>query len=265
MALLHIDFFSRCLMRTVPVTAIIPADAARFDEEVPSCPDKPFKTMYLLHGLYGNNTDWLCMGNVYSAAMERKLAVIMPAAENRWYVDCEASGERYGGFVGEELVKLTRGIFRLSERREDTFIAGLSMGGYGAFRNGIKYGETFGKAASLSGAFITGEIQDADSSDSDITKTRGYYETVFGDLERLSGSDKDCEALYQKKKSEDALLPKLYMACGTEDFLYKENIQTRDILLKNGAPLIYEEGSGEHSFDFWSRYITRVMDWALED
>ena len=82
------------------------------------------------------------------------LAVIMPSGENRFYLDDEKSGELYGEFIGKELVEFTRKLFPLSDKREDTFIAGLSMGGYGAIRNGLKYAENFGCVIGLSAALV---------------------------------------------------------------------------------------------------------------
>ena len=148
MAIIEVNFISQCLMRTVTFNAIIPAD--KFGPQA-AAQQKPFKTLYLLHGIQA----W---------AEANDLAVIMPSGENRFYLDDEKSGERYGEFIGRELVEFTRKLFPLSDRREDTFIAGLSMGGYGALRNGLKYAETFGCVAGLSSALIYAGLKDSDNS-----------------------------------------------------------------------------------------------------
>lgn len=261
MALIRMDLFSKCLMRTVPVTAVVPVDNVRYEGEPVRPADRPYKTLYLLNGLYGSNIDWVCATGVMMWAQERSLAVIMPAGENRFYVDCAATGEAYGRFIGEELVEQTRRLFHLSREREDTYIAGLSMGGYGAVRNGLKYGETFGYAAGLSSAFLADRIPLLDNSSADYTQRRAYCEAVFGDLDRLAGSDADCEALYRRRKEEGLPIPKLYLACGTEDFLIEPNRKYRDFLREQGADLCWEEGPGVHDFDFWGRYLQRVLDW----
>ena len=126
MALVQVDFFSEKLMRTVTINAIIPVDKKL------NQPNKKFKTLYLLHGIFGNYTDWVCGTRIQRWAQDHDLAVIMPSGENKFYVDNENSHEYYSQFIGEELVSITRAMFPLSQRREDTFIAGLSMGGYGA-------------------------------------------------------------------------------------------------------------------------------------
>lgn len=255
MALLQADFFSNCLMRTVPIRVILPAEGREYGEE------KPFKTLYLLHGIVGNDTDWIVGTRIARWAEERNLAVVMPAGENHFYVDCEATGEKYGEFIGKELVEMTRKMFPLSRKREDTFIGGLSMGGYGALRNGLKYWETFSYVAALSGALILEQALNSDDSSKDFTRTRRYYTAVFGDLDKLEGSDKDCEALVRRRKAEDADLPKLYLCCGTEDFLLKQNREFCAFLEKEGVPFTYEEGEGGHNWDFWDRFIQRVLKW----
>ncbi|MBC5581725.1 acetylesterase [Anaerofilum sp. BX8] len=260
MALLRIELFSKALMRTVPVTAVVPVDNVRYDGDPVRPADKPYKTLYLLNGIYGNNMDWICASGVMMWAQERSLAVIMPAGENHFYVDCAATGEGYGRFVGEELVEQTRRLFHLSREREDTYIAGLSMGGYGAIRNGLKYSETFGYAAGLSSGLIQDRMMAADDSSSDYTQRRSYYQAIFGDLDRLAGSDKDCEALYLRAR-QAGVVPRLYLACGTEDFLIEPNRRYRDFLQAQGADLTYEEGPGIHDFNFWSEYLQHVLNW----
>lgn len=261
MALIHIDLFSKSLMRTVPITAVIPVDNVRYEGDPVRPADKPYKTLYLLNGIYGNNIDWVCASNIMKLAQDRSLAVIMPAGENHFYVDCAATGEGYGRFVGEELVEQTRRLFHLSRKREDTYIAGLSMGGYGAIRTGLLWGDTFGYAAGLSCAFVKDRILASDNSSADYTQRRHYYEAIFGDLDKLVGSDMDCEALYLKKKAQKEAIPNLYIACGTEDFLIEPNRAYRDFLREQGAELTYEEGPGIHDYSFWNEYITHVLEW----
>lgn len=258
MALLHIDIFSKCLMRVVPVTAIVPVDNVRYDTETVRPVDKPYKTLYLLNGIYGGNMDWVSASNVALWAQEHSLVVIMPAGENHFYVDCAASGEAFGRFLGEELVEQTRRLFPLSRKREDTYIAGLSMGGYGALRNGLKYHETFGYAAGLSSAFIHDTMMLSDNTNTDYTRNRRYYESIFGPLGEFDGSENDCRELYRRAGT---AAPKLYMACGTEDFLLQPNREYSDFLRGHSADLLYEEGAGGHDFDFWNTYLRRVMDW----
>ncbi len=154
MALLQVNYVSKALFRSVPLNVVLPTDKIldfeSFDYAMK--PGQKFKTLYLLHGLIGNYTDWISGSRIQRWAEERNLAVVMPSGDNAFYVDNIHGGDRYGEFIGKELVEMTRLMFPLSDKREDTFIAGLSMGGYGAIRNAIKYSDTFSCVAGLSSA-----------------------------------------------------------------------------------------------------------------
>lgn len=259
MAIIEVNFISKCLMRTVTFNAIIPVD--KFGPQAENAEQKPLKTLYLLHGIFGNYTDWVNGTRIQTWAEANDLAVIMPSGENHFYLDDEKSGELYGEFIGKELVEFTRKLFPLSDKREDTFIAGLSMGGYGAIRNGLKYAENFGCVIGLSAALVHDTWKDADNSAPIFTFRRNYYEAVFGEYDKVKGSDKDPKALLLKLKEEGRPVPKMYLCCGTEDGLVTANRDFRDFLNENGVDLTYVEGPGKHDWVFWDTYIKKVLDW----
>ncbi len=259
MAIIEVNFISKCLMRTVTFNAIIPVD--KFGPQAEDAEQKPLKTLYLLHGIFGNYTDWVNGTRIQAWAEANDLAVIMPSGENRFYLDDEKSGELYGEFIGKELVEFTRKLFPLSDKREDTFIAGLSMGGYGAIRNGLKYAENFSCVIGLSAALVHDTWKDADNSAPIFTFRRNYYEAVFGEYDKVKGSDKDPKALLLKLKEEGRPVPKMYLCCGTEDGLVTANRDFRDFLNENGVDLTYVEGPGKHDWVFWDTYIKKVLDW----
>lgn len=259
MAIIEVNFISKCLMRTVTFNAIIPVD--KFGPQAENAEQKPLKTLYLLHGIFGNYTDWVNGTRIQAWAEANDLAVIMPSGENRFYLDDEKSGELYGEFIGKELVEFTRKLFPLSDKREDTFIAGLSMGGYGAIRNGLKYAENFGCVIGLSAALVHDTWKDADNSAPIFTFRRSYYEAIFGEYDKVKGSDKDPKALLLKLKEEGRPVPKMYLCCGTEDDLVTANRDFRDFLNENGVDLTYVEGPGKHDWVFWDTYIKKVLDW----
>lgn len=259
MAIIEVNFISKCLMRTVTFNAIIPVD--KFGPQAENAEQKPLKTLYLLHGIFGNYTDWVNGTRIQALAEANDLAVIMPSGENRFYLDDEKNGELYGEFIGKELVEFTRKLFPLSDKREDTFIAGLSMGGYGAIRNGLKYAENFGCVIGLSAALVHDTWKDADNSAPIFTFRRNYYEAIFGEYDKVKGSDKDPKALLLKLKEEGRPVPKMYLCCGTEDGLITANRDFRDFLNENGVDLTYVEGPGKHDWVFWDTYIKKVLDW----
>ncbi len=259
MAIIEVNFISKYLMRVVTFNAIIPVD--KFGPQAENAEQKPLKTLYLLHGIFGNYTDWVNGTRIQAWAEANDLAVIMPSGENRFYLDDEKSGELYGEFIGKELVEFTRKLFPLSDKREDTFIAGLSMGGYGAIRNGLKYAENFGCVIGLSAALVHDTWKDADNSAPIFTFRRNYYEAIFGEYDKVKGSDKDPKALLLKLKEEGRPVPKMYLCCGTEDGLVTANRDFRDFLNENGVDLTYVEGPGKHDWVFWDTYIKKVLDW----
>lgn len=259
MAQLKVDFMSKILMRTVSINVILPVDNILLGKEEEKI--KPFKTLYLLHGIFGNNSDWISGTRIQAWAQEKNVAVVMPSGENKFYINNEYTCERFSDFIGIELVEMTRKMFNLSNKREDTFIAGLSMGGYGAIINGLKFNNTFGYIAGLSSGLILDEV--IYGTEDGITAMMGgrqYYTGVFGDISKIKGSDKDYEAL-AKRLSGSESTPKMYLCCGTEDFLIDVNRKFRDLLIENGFDVTYVEGPGKHDWYFWDEYILKVLNW----
>lgn len=150
-------------------------------------------------------------------------------------------------------------MFPLSNKREDTYICGLSMGGYGAIVNGLKYYNTFGYIAGLSSALMLDDWINCKPPIINGIDPLAYYQSVFGDISLIKGSDKDYYDLIDRLDIND--IPKMYMAIGNDDFLSEVNREYRDYLLAKGVDLTYEEGPGNHEWDFWDRYIVRVLDW----
>lgn len=264
MALLQVNLISKSLMRAVPIQVILPVDKLVFPG-MPVREDKPFKTLYLLHGIIGNYMDWVSGTRIQRWAEENNLAVVMPSGDNAFYVDQPASNNFYGEFIGKELVEITRKMFPLSCKREDTFIAGLSMGGFGAIRNGLKYHETFGYIAGLSSALILEQMLNM-TYDAPFIQNRAYAESCFGNLNEAIAGDKNPEVLVKiirekMLQDQDLNFPKMYLACGTEDFLIDNNRNFRDFLIANDVDLTYVEGPGTHDWEFWDTYIKKVLDW----
>jgi len=251
MALLNVTFTSAALRRSVPMQVILPVDGMK------PLSDRPFKTLYLLHGLLGSCNDWINGTRIKRWAESKNLCVIMPSGDNSYYIPQQNRFNDYGKFIGEELVSLTRRMFPLSHRREDTFIAGLSMGGFGAIRNGVKYHETFGYIAGLSSS-----VQFFEGPKRDVLDNLFDAESCFGDLKLAAKSDKNPRVLIEQLAArKDVQLPKIYLACGTEDSLLPCNRIYRDMFQKNGYDLTYEEFPGDHNWDFWDMTIERVLNW----
>ena len=260
MAFIQMNLLSKTLMRTVPVNVILPVDKMVFPG-MPVREDKPYKTLYLLHGVFGNYTDWVCGSRIQRFAEENDLVVIMPSGDNAFYVDQPAGNNFYGEFIGKELVEVTRKMFPLSRKREDTFIGGLSMGGFGALRNGLKYSDTFGCIISLSGALHLEEMASRTKDAPFFLESRSYAEACFGDLAKVLDSDKNPRWLVKELKKAGKELPKIYMACGDQDHLLPVNKDMAAFLKEQGAEVTFEIGPGNHEWDFWDAYIKKAIDW----
>ena len=251
MALIHVNFFSETLRMCVVMDAIIPQIVKTPTQVGGVAKSKPpYKTLYLLHGASEDHSIWQRYTSIERYAYELGLAVIMPTTHMGWYTDMH-QGLKWWTFISRELPEICRQFFPLSDSREDTFAAGLSMGGYGAAKLGLGMGETFSHVAPLSGAL------DVAALTADPSYGLG---PVFGPAEHISGGENDLFALAEKRKY-TGNMPRVYQWCGTEDFLYEHNTRFRDHLLKLGYDLTYEEGSGDHQWKYWDDVIKRVLDW----
>ena len=145
MVLFRGDIKCKSLQRRTSISVILPADNIHFLQDTEEIVPQPYRTLYLLHGLYGSDDIFLANTSIQKFAEDHGIAIVIPCGENSFYVDNKKAHAYYGEYVGQELLDITRNIFPLSDKREDTFIAGFSMGGYGAIRNGLKYHENFSK------------------------------------------------------------------------------------------------------------------------
>ncbi len=248
MAFLQCDFFSSVLSLSTSLNVILPlGDSVT----------RPYRTLYLLHGLSDDHTIWARRTSIERYAEAHGVAVIMPAVGRSFYVDM-ARGLRYGTFVEQELPSVCRSLFPLSPLREDTFVAGLSMGGYGAFRLALRRPDLFCAAGSFSGATDIAQI--GQGSDEQM---RAEWTWMFGDLGRITGSDFDLFHLASQLPRERRRQLRLYQCCGTEDFLYEGNVRFRDHARSLGLDLTYDEGPGTHEWGYWDRKVREFLDWLL--
>lgn len=263
MAVIQASVYSKTLKRVVPFNALVPLDLI----EIPGVfelPKGPMKALYFLHGYSGNHNDILIGTNMHELSLKYNLAVFMPSGENSFYLDDPERDILYAEFVGNELLEITRKFFPLSAKREDTFIGGFSMGGYGAVRNGLKYSANFSRILAFSAALITYNLVTMPPGFNDGIAPYSYYDKVFGPLDKLLGSDKDPEALIKKIKTAAAPIPTIYMACGEEDFLLELNRKFHAFLESEKIDHIYQETPGAHDWAFINANIENAIKWAVQ-
>ncbi|MBQ9326109.1 MAG: esterase family protein [Clostridia bacterium] len=252
MAFSQVQFFSRALNVASTVNVILPEPdmgigitAAR-DERLP-------QVLYLLHGYSDDHSIWMRRTSIERYAASHNLCVIMPAVNHSFYTN-EAHGEKYWDYVSEELPRIMHTFFRLSEAREDTFVAGLSMGGYGAMKLALTHPERFAAAGSFSGAvdMVTAHKTREDRQDT-------YY-NIFGDLETLKNTEHDLFYLL-KKAAKAPEKPKLYVSCGTKDFLYKAHQKFVKAIEKTDFALTHAEVPDRtHEWALWDSEIARFLE-----
>ncbi|MBQ7500219.1 MAG: esterase family protein [Clostridia bacterium] len=210
------------------------------------------KCLYLLHGLSDNESAWLRWSSIERYAERYGIAVVMPNADKSFYCDMK-HGDKYYEYVAHELPEIIEYMFPVSPEREDRYAAGLSMGGYGAFKLALREPERYAAASALS---PVGDIQSFIRSEF----AGIHYEYIFGDDRTVPDND-DLLKLAEKN---NGLRPKLYLAMGTEDGLYDHCLPLRDKLNELGYDLTCFEGPGNHNWEFWDEHIEKTLKWMLE-
>ena len=266
MALIRVNFMAKSLHRTVSALVVLPTDKISFGPQKVSRPKK-YKTLYLFHGIFGSEVDWISGTRIQRWAEEKDLAVVMPAGENSFYTDHSWNSEYYSEFIAKDLVEFTRASFPLSDKKEDTFIGGLSMGGYGALYNGLKYHDTFGAIVALSAGLIVNEdMPKSVQNPVFFPDEDGYKHMVFGaDLNSTLTSEINPKVLIAKLVSQKVALPKLYFAIGEDDHLLAANQDYAKLLDELGIEYTFVVDHGAHEWDFWDRHIKLALDWLPLD
>ena len=261
MALLSVQLYSGALAMSTTVQVILP-DRHRAPELNGSIGAKrqgPIKALYLLHGMTDDQSVWCRQTSIERYVSDKNLAVIMPTTGLHWYTD-EPMSQKWWTYISQELPILMEDFFpQISTLPEHTFAAGLSMGGYGALKLGLRRGGRFSHVASLSGAVNMAR----DHEDPRNPVSTAFFRTLFGTNKEATGSFNDLMTAAEELKEE--LRPKVYMWCGTEDFLYRQNATMRDHLSALGYDLTYEESPGDHQWKYWDEKIRRVLEWLPLD
>lgn len=271
MALLHVNFFSQALGMASSMLVILPEkemESGAFHEGAfkidPTMVDpgqarvdvwdgeSPLSVLYLLHGASDDHTIWSRRTSIERYVTGKKLAVVMPAVAISFYSD-EANGYPYWQFISEELPQVVKAFFKISDKREDTYVAGLSMGSFGAAKLALNHPDRYCKAALFSGGIYMGQL---------ISMVDDLSRRILGDPSSLSNSNNDLPALVQSLANSEEDKPEFFTACGKKDFLYPLHRQMVDDLSKLGFKLTnYEEDNAYHEWLFWDKAIQMALDW----
>ena len=260
-----VQFHSTLINTTLPYNVILPRDYR-------TSRTTRYPVLYLLHGLAGHYTDWVTRTNVADYASQYRIIVVMPEGNNSWYVDgapvraasgSERPGDKYESYVLQELLPDVDKRYRTIQSRYGRAIAGLSMGGYGAIKFGLKHPSTFAFAGSMSGALAA-----ASWTEDEMKPVKSVYDSlppVFGpagsEVRKANDIFQIVEGLPAARV---AALPYFYLDSGTEDFFFEVNHRFAEVLREKKIPHEYRELPGDHSWQYWDRQVKEVLKIAAE-
>ena len=245
MAVIHMNFRSSEISRSVYPLIFLP-DLNQWRDVEP-----PYPTLYFLHGYSGGAVETSMFSNIALYGMRYGVAVVLADGENSFYTDDEKRGACFSRFFGEELVEVTRSVLPLSRRREDTWIAGISMGGYGALINGLRFRDRFSAIGMLSPAL--GFKQENDEPPEGCPVPSGELLETLGSWQEYAGSYRDeKQALLSAARSETAV-PEIFVGIGKNDPLYPEAVRFREYSRAMGITPEWYEAEGGHDHTFWKQ------------
>lgn len=251
MILVHVHFYSSALRMQREMDVLLPdrlGDRPRYE-------DGKIPVLYLLHGWSGSHTDWQRMTGIERYAGEKGIAVVMPGTDLSFYADMKYGHDFYT-FVSQELPLRVAEFFpALSARREDTFVGGLSMGGYGALKLGILQPERFAAVIGLSAGIDMKELYPKGAGE-----IIPAIQWAFGTREEIIGSLDDLPFQLDRQWAAGTPLPKFFLSCGQQDFCYNWNVAFRDAF-GGRLDLTWHEEPGAHTWDYWDRNIRRALEW----
>lgn len=253
MAYLTFEYLSFAQMKGVTIRAYLPncfASGSEFE---------PLKTVYFLPGFSADSNQIATHLRMRRQAEIKKMAIIIVDGENRFYIDHPEKYQSYSTFVGKELVDVTRQLLPLSHKREDTYIAGISMGGYGALYNGLKYKETFSKIAALSPAVDIYRIFEEHPEGGFLAE---QLEDLFGTKEQYKASEWCLSTFYGSEKPEGA--PDIFICCGDQDRLvYPMGKEFAEEISGKGYKCEYLPGQGDHDTHYWETVLDPAFSFLL--
>lgn len=240
MSLIQCQIFSRSLAKATNVNVLLPQDAA----ETESLP-----VLYLLHGLSDDATNWFRRTSLERYADANNIAVVLPDGGTSWYCN-QANGQNYYDYIAQELPRFIQRTFRLDADPKKRFIAGLSMGGYGAVKIALRNPGQYAACAGFSGAYHPEWVRTAHNA---------IYREDFQVFPWRSEDDP-----YQLVESfeKPETLP-LYLACGRKDGLLPLSTRLRDLALAHGFQVTWDEADYNHEWPFWDYEIAKAIPWML--
>jgi S-formylglutathione hydrolase FrmB len=253
MAFLQIDHLPETVKVHSPLNIILPDPGT-----MNGIPVRDRKVLYLLHGLSDDASAWPRYTAIETYAKKFGLVVVMPSVGRSFYLDMP-NGQKYFSYLTEELPQYLRDVFGIVPDREKTFIAGLSMGGYGALKAALTRPELYFAAGSFSGV-LSMHGWNANPDDPRMTE----FSMLFGDLSQLPGSNHDPSTWIINNVKNSISCPELYISCGLQDELLPTNRYFLNTCKSQGVKVEYQEEEGIHDWFFWDKQILKFLAFALD-
>lgn len=255
MAYIQMDYKSEALTRDVQIEVLLPSHEG-FGNDTYPC-----KTLYFLHGFNGNGAELTRFLPLMVFSMQKRMAIVLCDGDNSFYADRNDGISNYRKFIEEELPAVTRSLFPLSHRREDTFVGGISMGGHGALVTGLSKSDIFSKIAVLSPC-----VSFYEAAELEITPfTESALNIVFGSREAYESGDVSCMGALQKTIGEGRKVPDIYIGCGRQDpLIYDQQKRFAQYLKEQHLPVVYRERDGGHDIFLWRDMLDEVFDFLSE-
>lgn len=250
---------SKLMGRDLPYRIILPA---RYETEGSS---ERFPVVYLLHGLSGHFDNWTNKTRIAQLSESANFIIVTPEGGDGWYTDSVSKADgKWESYIVQELMPEVDKKFRTLAVRDKRAIAGLSMGGFGALKFGLKYPDKFVLVGSFSGALGAAQITEKQFPGA-IGKT---IEGIFGPVDSETRKANDIFAIIRSMTPEKMkTIPFIYLDCGTEDFLFQNNRDFVNLLIEKKVPHEYRQLPGAHDWNYWDKQVQeflRVADKLLK-
>lgn len=243
---------SRLMGRKMPYRVVLPTGYDKKEEN-----SRRYPVIYLLHGLTGHFDNWTTKARLADHAAGLKVIIVTPEGENGWYTDnLSKEKENYDSYIIKELIPEIDRRYRTLSRRDQRAIAGLSMGGYGAIKFGLKYSDMFVLAGSFSGALGVATITEKKFPGA-VGKT---VDAIFGpEGSEIRKANDPFDIIRRATPEKIKTFPFLYIDCGTGDYLFQNNREFVQLLLEKNVPHEYRQLPGAHNWQYWDKQVQEFL------
>jgi len=247
-----VQFKSELIGKVLAYDVLLPRDYFKSNKRYP--------VLYLLHGLFGHHDDWITRTNLAEYAAGYDLIIVTPEGNDSWYIDsATVASDKYESYILRELIPDVDARYRTIKDRRARGVAGLSMGGYGALKYGLKHPDYFAFAGSMSGALDPANRNEEHPGFAwDIL--RPSITSAFGPPNSPARQANDLHQIARNLTAANiASLPYLYFDCGLEDGFLPTNREFAEILIAKKIPHQYRQLPGGHNWGYWDRQVREVL------